>query len=79
MRSDIFFYALQLREVDAAMERSVRCAGGALQIDRHSYTLNEYRRLVVIALGKAAGTMTDAFLRQVGDEAGRFEGVVVAL
>jgi glycerate 2-kinase len=75
---DIFLHALRATRVDAAMERSVRCAGGVLQIDRHGYTLNEYRRLVVIALGKAAGTMTDAFLRRVGDEAGRFEGVVVA-
>ena len=75
---DIFLYALRATRVDAAMERGVGCSGGVLQIDRHRYTLNEYRRLVVIALGKAAGTMTDAFLRRVDDEARRFEGVVIA-
>ena len=75
---DIFSYALRATRVDAAMERSVRCAGGVLQVDRHSFQLDRYGRLVLIAIGKAGGTMTDAFLRRAGDEAGRFEGVVVA-
>jgi hydroxypyruvate reductase len=75
---DIFRYALNASRVEVAMERSVRFGGGMLQIDRHSYSLDRYDRLVLIALGKAGGTMAYAFLRQVGDEAGRFEGVVVA-
>ena len=75
---DIFHYALRASRVESAMERSVRFAAGALQIDRHPYELNRYRRLVVIALGKAGGTMATAFLSQAGEEAGRFEGVIVA-
>src|SRR5271154_4588528 len=75
---DIFLYALNASRVEVAMERSVRCGGGVLQIDRHSYSLNRYGRLVLIALGKAAGSMATVFLRQVGDAAAWFEGVVVA-
>jgi hydroxypyruvate reductase len=75
---DIFMYALRASRVEAAMERSVRFAAGVLQVDRHHYELNRYRRLVLIALGKAGGTMASAFLRQVGEDAGRFEGVIVA-
>jgi glycerate 2-kinase len=75
---DIFMYALRASRVDAAMERSVRFASGVLQIDRHHYELNRYQRLVLIALGKAGGTMARAFLRQVGEDAARFEGVIVA-
>jgi hydroxypyruvate reductase len=60
------------------MERSVRFAAEVLQIDRHPYELNRYRRLVVIALGKAGGTLASAFLSQASEEAGRFEGVIVA-
>jgi glycerate 2-kinase len=75
---DIFMYALRASRVEVAMERSVRFAAGVLQIDRHHFELNRYRRLVLIALGKAGGTLASAFLRQVGEAAGRFEGVIVA-
>jgi glycerate 2-kinase len=75
---DIFRYALNASRVELAMERSVRFGAGTLHIDRHGYSLDRYGRLVLIALGKAGGTMANAFLRQAGDEAGRFEGVVVA-
>jgi glycerate 2-kinase len=75
---DIFQYALRASRVESAMERSVRFVSGALQIDRHAYELNGYRRLALIALGKAGGTLAKAFLAQAGEEAGRFEGVIVA-
>jgi glycerate 2-kinase len=74
---DIFRYALDASRVDVAMERRVRFADGRLQIDGHRYFLNQYGRLVLIAFGKAGATMARAFLRQVGSEAARFEGVVV--
>jgi glycerate 2-kinase len=74
---NIFLYALKASRVEAAMERRVRFDGGALQIDGHSYVLDRYGRVVLIAIGKAGGTMTSAFLRCAGDDAERFEGVVV--
>ncbi|MEO6806112.1 MAG: DUF4147 domain-containing protein [Edaphobacter sp.] len=75
---DIFQYALNVSRIDAAMERRVRFEGGGLWVDGFRYSLNGYRRLILIALGKAAGTMARVFLRQAGREAERFEGVVVA-
>jgi glycerate 2-kinase len=75
---DIFLYALNASRVEAAMERRVRFDGGSMRIDGHSYSLDQYGRWVLIALGKAGATMTRAFLRQAGREAERFEGVVVA-
>jgi glycerate 2-kinase len=75
---DIFHSALNASRVEVAMGQRVRFDGTTLRIDRHSYSLDEYDRLVLIALGKAGGTMARAFLRQARDEADRFEGVVVA-
>src|SRR5579862_1047719 len=75
---DIFMYTLRASRVEAAMERSVRFSAGVLQIDRHHYELNRYWRLVLIALGKAGGTMASAFLRRAKEDASRFEGVIVA-
>jgi glycerate 2-kinase len=74
---DIFLYALKASRVEAAMERRVRFEGGALRVDGHSYVLDRYARLVLIAIGKAGETMASAFLRQAGNDAERFEGVVV--
>jgi hydroxypyruvate reductase len=75
---DIFRYALNASRVEVAMERRVRFDGGELRIDGHGYSLDQYGRLVLIAFGKAGGTMARAFLQQAGREAERFEGVVVA-
>ena len=74
---DIFLYALKMLRVEAAMERRVRFEGGVLRIDGHSYALDGYGRLVLIAIGKAGETMAVSFLRQAGSDAERFEGVVV--
>ena len=60
------------------MSRRVRFAGGMLAVDGHEYSLDQYERVVLIAMGKAAGTMTRAFLHAAGQFAKRFEGVVVA-
>ena len=75
---DMFRCALNASRVEVAMERRVRFDGGAMRIDEHSYLLNQYGRLVLIALGKAGGTMARALLQQAGPDAERFEGVVVA-
>jgi glycerate 2-kinase len=75
---DIFRYALERSRVEAAIEQRVRFDGTLLQIDGYNYSLDGYGRRVLIALGKAGGTMARAFLLQAGGEAERFEGVVVA-
>jgi glycerate 2-kinase len=75
---DIFRHALDASRVEVAMSRRVRFAGGMLAVDGHEYSLDQYERVVLIAMGKAAGTMTRAFLHAAGQFAKRFEGVVVA-
>jgi hydroxypyruvate reductase len=73
---EIFNYALEMSRVGAAMERHVVIAGGAMEVDDHRYVLQEYGRVVVVAIGKAAGSMAEALLKRVGNDSGRFEGIV---
>ena len=75
---DIFRHALDASRVDVAMSRRVRFAGGMFAVDGDEYSLDQYERVVLIAMGKAAGTMTRAFLHAAGEFAKRFEGVVVS-
>ena len=58
------------------MEQRLVCRAGVMEIDGHRYVLGAYERLLLIAIGKAAHTMTAAFLRQVGDARERFEGII---
>lgn len=82
MREDalaIFAHALRVSRVESAMEQRVRFRGSVMEIDGRPYVLREYRRCVVIAIGKAAVTMAVALLRLAGREAERFEGVVAGV
>jgi glycerate 2-kinase len=74
---DIFLYALKTSRVEPAMEMRLRCSDGVMEIDGHRYALRKYGRCLVIAIGKAAHTLVSSFLRQVGKDAERFEGIVV--
>jgi hydroxypyruvate reductase len=73
---DIFESALRSSRVEPAMERRVRVRDGVLEVDELRYELRRYGRVFVVAIGKAAGPMAAAFLRQAGAEAARFEGIV---
>jgi glycerate 2-kinase len=75
---DIFNYALKACDIAAAMKKFVRFHRGVMQVDEHRYVLKEYEHCVLIAIGKAAGTMSTIFLRLAGRQADRFEGVVVS-
>ena len=61
------------------MERRVRFADGVMQIDDRRYVLAEYQRSLVVAIGKAASGLASSFLRQAGNDVGRFEGIVVGM
>ena len=76
---DIFRSALESSRVEPAMERRVRMHDGVLEVDDLRYELRQYGRVLVVAIGKAAGSMTAALLRQAGREAARFEGIVAGL
>jgi glycerate 2-kinase len=73
---DIFESTLRSSRVEPAMERRVRVRDGVLEVDELRYDLPRFGRVLVVAIGKAAGPMTAAFLRQAGAEAARFEGIV---
>jgi glycerate 2-kinase len=74
---DIFLYALKASRVEPAMERQVRFSNGAVEIDGRRYLLREYERCLIVAIGKAAHPLVSSFLRQAGNDAERFEGIVV--
>lgn len=70
--------ALQATRVDLAMEQQVRFQGGVMEVGGRRYVLKEYKRCLVIAIGKAAGAMSAALLRLAGREAQRFDGLVIS-
>jgi glycerate 2-kinase len=76
---DIFLCALEGTRVDAAMGQRILFDKTALEIDGHRYELSGYERVVLVSIGKAAGTMAATFLRLAGDEARRIEGVVAGV
>src|SRR6266851_1931420 len=76
---DIFRYALRASRVEPAMERRLHFSDGTMEIDGHRYVLREYKRRLVIAIGKAAHTLASCFLKQAGGGAERFEGIVVGV
>jgi glycerate 2-kinase len=76
---DIFLHALDATRVASAMERQVTCNAGVMVVDGHRYALSDYRKLILVSIGKAAGTMTDAFLRILGDNAARIQGVLAGV
>jgi glycerate 2-kinase len=73
---DIFLYALKASRIEPAMER-LCFKDGAMEIDDRRYVLREYGRCLVVAVGKAAHVLISSFLRQVGNDVERFEGIVV--
>jgi len=75
---DIFKHALEASRVDAAMEQRIKFCDSVMEVQGHRYALKDYKRCVLIAIGKASGTMSAAFLRLAGRDADRFEGVVVS-
>ncbi len=66
-----------LRELDLAsrMKAHISARGTVLEIDRDLYALDQYRRLRVVAVGKAAAEMAAALDQLLG--AGRVSGLVV--
>jgi glycerate 2-kinase len=72
---EIFLDTLAECSVPAAFQRNVEYDHGVLRIGEDLYNLDSYTRVFVVAIGKAAHTMTDALVAQAG---GRVEGVVVA-
>lgn len=72
---EIFRYALEKTRVTEAMERRIAFDAGEMVVDGHRYVLSSYGRVLLVAIGKAAGSMTASFLSIVGEWAAKIEGV----
>ena len=72
---DIFEHALKQTSVSAAFTKHVAYERGILRVSEDLYELNAFARVLVIAFGKAAHTMTDALAGQLGSRA---QGIVAA-
>lgn len=71
----IFLDTLSQSSVEAAFQRHVAYERGILRIGDDLYNLDSFTRLLVIAIGKAAHTMAEALVNQVG---ARVAGFVVS-
>jgi glycerate 2-kinase len=68
----IFLETLGESSVEAAFERHVAYGRGILRISDDLYSLDSFTRLLVVAIGKAAHTMAEALVKQVGTRAAGF-------
>lgn len=73
---DCFLAALRDLDVGAAMAGAVRRDGGVLQLGPHAVRLPPGRRVLVVAIGKAALPMAQALLPRL--DGSRVTGLVVA-
>ena len=76
---DILRYAIDATRVAVAMEQRIRFDAGWLVANEHRYELSSYERVLLVAIGKAAGSMTAALLRIAGDEGQEIAGVVAGV
>ncbi len=73
---EIFRYALQKCEVGSVIERRVCFRSETISVDDEDYSMDQYERILVVALGKAAEPMVSTFLRLAGGLAQRMEVIV---
>ncbi|MCB1020787.1 MAG: DUF4147 domain-containing protein, partial [Acidobacteria bacterium] len=75
MRS-LFLDTLAELSLEAVMRERVRCEDGVLEVGGERVELEAYKKVLVAAVGKAAGPMARAFVRAV--EPKRVSGVIVS-
>jgi glycerate 2-kinase len=73
---EVFQHALTVADIRNAFDRHVSYGGGALRIGEDLYDLRRYGRVFVVAIGKAAHTMSSCLAQKAGT--GLLEGIVVA-
>jgi len=71
----IFTTALDRASIPNAFARHVQCERGVLRICEDLHDLDSYSRVFVVSIGKAAHTMVEALVAQVGS---RLEGIVAS-
>jgi glycerate 2-kinase len=71
----IFRYTLDQASIANGFSRHVHCERGVMRVCEDLYDLHSYSRVVVISFGKAAHTMVEALVAQVGISV---EGIVAS-
>jgi glycerate 2-kinase len=64
---DILQAALEAADPAAAVRRTLRRRGSCLQVDKFFYDLDQFQRVLVLAVGKAAPAMAEAALAVLGE------------
>jgi glycerate 2-kinase len=62
---ELFAHTLQHLNIEHAMQFRLRCEGETLHIGDRPFPLQGFRRIALIAIGKAAAPMTDALLLRI--------------
>lgn len=68
----VFLDTLAQSSVQAAFEHHVAYERGILRVAEDLYNLDSFTRLLVVAIGKAAHTMAEALVKQLGTRAAGF-------
>jgi hydroxypyruvate reductase len=68
----IFLDTLAQTSIDAAFEKHLAYESGVLRICEDLYNLDVYSRILAVAIGKAAHTMAEALVRQLGSRVAGF-------
>jgi glycerate 2-kinase len=71
----IFLHALSEASIAKGFSRHLHCERGILRVCEDLFDLHSYARVLVVSLGKAAHTMTEALVQQVGSS---LEGLVAS-
>ena len=72
----IFFEALEELSLERVLQDRISCNSGALQAGDTTIRLDDYKKILTVAIGKAAGPMAKGFARLV--EPRKASGVIVA-
>ena len=73
---ELFLGVLAECAIPAAFSRHVQYQAGVLRVRDDLYSLADYERVSVISIGKAAHSMLDALVAQIGEPA---RGIVVGV
>lgn len=73
---EIFLEAIQELRIDHVMRSALRCSDGLLQFGDESLRLSDYKKVVVLSIGKAAGRMAEEFVAILAPQ--NVSGIVVS-
>lgn len=73
---EIFLDSINELRIDRVMRSALRCQDGHLQVGDESIALGDFKKVIVISIGKAAGRMAEEFVTIAATQ--KVSGVVVS-